>query len=159
MDKLHVRNIFSLILPLRAEEIPHVNIHSSSSNFGFTLTYPSHSSSVSYRLNLYSDFRAGGQGQKKTEVSFTSPLQWAKKNAISFQKYDNTTIEALIFVYVDHLTIFFFTVAIPMFWQEDNHNQTSRLWKHPRAVTLDVRNQQQLGRESVVIRSSPKQFR
>jgi len=94
MDKLHVRNIFSLILPLRAEEIPHVNIHSSSSNFGFTLTYPSNSSSVSYRLNLYSDFR--GQGQKKTEVSFTSLLQWAKKNAISFKKYDNTTTEALI---------------------------------------------------------------
>ena len=95
MDKLHVRNIFSLILPLRAEETPHVDLQTSSSNFGFTLTYPSNSSSVSYRLNLYSDSRSEGQRQK-TEGSFTSLLQWAKKNAISFKKYDNNTIEALI---------------------------------------------------------------
>ena len=96
MDKLHVRNIFSLILPLRAEETPYVTLQTSSSNLGFTLAYPSNTSSVSYRLNLYSDSRSVGQRQK-TEGSFTSLLQWAKKNAISFRKCDNnTTIEALI---------------------------------------------------------------
>jgi hypothetical protein len=92
---IHVRNLFRLVMPLQADALPGVDLNYSSSNFGFTITFPDSPLPHHYRINMYSDFRRG-QGTKRTEVTFTSLLEWAKKTPITFKKCNNTSsIEAI----------------------------------------------------------------
>jgi hypothetical protein len=91
----HVRNIFSLVVPLQADALPNVELRASPSNFGFAIKFPNNPLRCHYRINMYSDFRRG-QGTKRTEVTFTSLLEWAKKTPITFKKCNNTSsIEAI----------------------------------------------------------------
>jgi hypothetical protein len=91
----HVRNLFSLVVPLQADALPSVELRTSTSNFGFTIKFPNNLLPYHYRINMYSDFRRG-QGTKRTEVTFTSLLEWAKKTPFTFKKRNNTSsIEAI----------------------------------------------------------------
>jgi hypothetical protein len=85
---IHVRNIFSLVVTLQADALPGVDLNSSPSNFGFAITFPNNPLPLYYRINMYSDFRRG-QGTKRTEVTFTSLLEWAKKTPFTFKKCNN----------------------------------------------------------------------
>jgi hypothetical protein len=95
IQSFHVRNIFSLVMPLQTDRLPHLNPNGAPSSFGFTITFPDNPLPHHYRINMYSDFRRG-QGTKRTEVTFTSLLEWAKKTPITFKKCNNTSsIEAI----------------------------------------------------------------
>lgn len=97
MQKIHVRNIFCLVVPFQSHELPNVDLNTATSNFGFTVTYPSNATPIHYRVNLYSDFKRV-PGQRKQEVEYTSLMQWAKKTPITFQKNvnNNNAIDSVI---------------------------------------------------------------
>ncbi len=95
MQKLHVRNIFTLVVPLHSKEVPSVRVNTTSANFGLTLTYPSNLQSCHYRIALFSNFRTIS-GLKEQEEAFTALLQWAKQIPFSFKNsIDDRSIEAI----------------------------------------------------------------
>jgi hypothetical protein len=57
IQSFHVRNIFSLVMPLQTDRLPHLNPNGAPSNFGFTITFPDNPLPYHYRINMYSDFR------------------------------------------------------------------------------------------------------
>lgn len=90
MQKVHVRNLFSLEVPWQSSEHPTVEANTTAANFGFTITYPSTRAIEQYKFHLYSYVRGEG------ELTFT--LEFAKTSPIIFKKCHNnpTLIEAII---------------------------------------------------------------
>lgn len=83
---IHVRKLFSLVVPLRTVEVPNVETNHSSSNFGLTITFPNNPSPCQYRIHMYSDFKRL-KGPSHNQVDYSSLLGWAKTAPFSFIRH------------------------------------------------------------------------
>jgi hypothetical protein len=92
MQSIHIRNIFSLFVPLTcridAEAVPLIG----SDKFGFIIAEKNSTTSYQYHLQLfYEDLNC------IKEKEAPNPFCWAKRNAIQFQRKDNSeNIEGII---------------------------------------------------------------